>query len=477
MPRSHRSTRLVAPLLALALAGCSSSAASTTSSSRSCGTSDVKADVLSAARDWYLWKDELSVVDPAAYQAPSDLLDALTAQPRAEGKDRGFSHLTTQTASAAFFGAGQNLGFGFGLDVRGARLFVAQTFPGSAVAAAGLERGDEVLAIAASQGALGDDASRAADIISAGTLSAALSSGVASTRFFRVLKAGAAGPVDLSMTSAVYSLDPVPGAGAPLVLSAGAHRVGYLPLRAFIGPADDLLRSAAGGLKAAGVTDLIVDLRYNGGGLIGTAVVLTDLLGGARTPGQEMFRWKFNDAHAGTSGPVAFSAEPNALSPGKVAFIVRSGSASASELVINALMPYLAPAGAGPALALVGERTYGKPVGQFSFYRNPCDWLLLLISFQLLNSSGTGDYFQGLPDASFTGASCLADDDLGHPMGDAAEASTAAALRWIADGSCAGGPIPPAGAALLARREAERVAFEAQQPEPTLAQRHVAGLY
>ena len=469
------------PLLALAACGGSKSSAPT------CSTGEVKADVLTLAKDWYLWRDELVAVDAGAYTDPAAYLDALTATTRTEKKDRHFSFLTTKTASTAYFQEGQNLGYGFGIDTRGSQLFVAQTFPASAVAGAGIARGDKLVAIATATDGLGAAAAQVSEILRRASadpakdptadpaaLSKALGSGVVSTRAFRVKKL-AGSTVDLTMTSAIYNLDPVPGAASPTVLTVGTHQVGYLPLRTFISPAEDSLRAVAGAFKTAGVTDLIVDLRYNGGGLLATAGVLVDLLGGARTSADVAWSWKTNPSHGGDFSTVHFGAEPNALSPGRVAFILRGGSASASELVVNVLQPYLAKAGGPQDLAIIGARSYGKPVGQMGFDRSECDWLLMLISFQLLNADGTGDYFGGLPDANYRGGSCLADDDLGHPMGDPAEASTAAALNWIGGGACAGGPILPASAALLSQRRAEREAFEASAP--TLAQRQIAGLY
>jgi hypothetical protein len=186
-----------------------------------------------------------------------------------------------------------------------------------------------------------------------------------------------------------------------------------------------------------------------------------------------MYQFDVNNLHLPSN--VTFGTEAAALSPGRVAFIVTGGSASASELVVNALQSYLAPAGGARNLAIVGDRTFGKPVGQISFTNTACDVLMALVSFQLLNRNGTGSYFGGLPDASFGGDACLAADDLAHAPGDPAEASTQAALAWIDGGTCPGGPIAAVGPALLARRAEAAAAFE--RGRPTLAQRYIPGLF
>lgn len=150
MNRPNRTAALLLAVLAAgALAGCGSSKAS------ECSAGQEKADIHTVAADWYLWKDELATVDAGAFDDPSAYLDALTAGPRADKRDRHFSYLTTKAASSAFFDEGENLGYGFGLDTRGTQLFVAQTFPSSAVSAAGLSRGDELVAIATEVGGLG----------------------------------------------------------------------------------------------------------------------------------------------------------------------------------------------------------------------------------------------------------------------------------------------------------------------------------
>jgi hypothetical protein len=268
---------------------------------------------------------------------------------------------------------------------------------------------------------------------------------------------------EVTATTAAYGLDPVPGASNPIVLTTGTHKVGYLPLRTFIEPASNLLRGAMGQFAKAGATDLIVDLRYNGGGRLDVASVLLNLIATGHKSGDVMYRSVGNGTDSGNDYTVNFGTEASALSPQKVAFIVSGASASASELVVNALQPYL-----GSSLALVGDRTYGKPVGQAPYASADCDWVLMMISFQLENATGAGGYFTGLPDAAFTGATVAAADDLTHAPGDAAEASTAAALAWIATGA-APAPIPA--------KPSARLSLGLLHPAPSMVQRNLPGVF
>jgi hypothetical protein len=211
------------------------------------------------------------------------------------------------------------------------------------------------------------------------------------------------------------------------------------------------------------VTDLVVDVRYNGGGLISVAEILSNLLGAAQ-PASRMYQLQLSPANAFYDTISSFSEppQPQAIAPAHVAFVTTGATASASELVPNVLDPYL-------PVALVGDRTYGKPVGQFQFQDPVCNMALFLISFRLVNSAGNADYFSGLPDPpAFRGPLCPAADDLTQPQESPLEASTSAALYWLENGVC-----PPAPAAALAR-----VPTEFPRPlRPTPAQVDVPGLF
>jgi hypothetical protein len=213
------------------------------------------------------------------------------------------------------------------------------------------------------------------------------------------------------------------------------------------------------------VADVVVDLRYNGGGLLSTGEILADLLGGGLA-GQTMHQLTNAPSKASLDATAPFEAQPQAVTPGRIAFVTTGASASASELVPNALEPYR-------SVALVGSRSYGKPVGQRLFEIPGCSSLLALVSFQLRNAQGDGDYFDGLPDAAgaFSGPLCQAEDDLLHAPGDPAEASTAAALSWLETGTC---PSPPV--AFRLQRPAAPDGYPAP-PRPSPAQVHLPGLF
>ena len=466
---SHRRRAALLGALALSLAGCGSGSAPQVTGA--CTVDAEKQVVLATAQSWYLYQDLLPAsVDLNAYSTSAALLDGLTKQAQTAGEDRGWSFLITKQAAQQYFTAGQSAGFGLGLviDASTNHLLVQQVFGNSPAFTAGFKRGDDILAI----GTTAQTLVPMATLLSTSTgLSNALTTpGPGTMRYFQVQPVGtidAASIVVRSPASALYDLDPV----VSKVIATPSGNVGYVHLRTFVSTADDRLRTAFAAFKVQGIQKIIVDVRYNGGGLLDTANVLGSLL--HPVGGDLMYRFAFNAKHPDQNQDQKFTAEASGFQPASIAFITTGDSASASELVPNALAAYL-----GQSLAIVGSRTYGKPVGQASFdLGSSCADALYLISFALQNKDGYGGYYGGLPTADFKGTSCQAADDLMHEQGDAAEASTAAALSFLATGTC-GSPIAsaahddgrPAGGA-------GRVAASLRPVDPSPAQRDIPGLY
>jgi C-terminal processing protease CtpA/Prc len=145
-----------------------------------------------------------------------------------------------------------------------------------------------------------------------------------------------------------------------------------------------------------------------------------------RTEGQVFAEYSHNDKNAFRNRTLRFERKPNALALERVIVIATRASASASELVINALRPFM------PVL-VVGDRTYGKPVGQ---YVTPfCDKVLAPVAFSLRNADGQGDFFDGLQ------PTCVAADELDRQFGDPLEASLREALVLIDTGRCSRSPL------------------------------------
>jgi len=219
------------------------------------------------------------------------------------------------------------------------------------------------------------------------------------------------------------------------VINWAGKKVGYFAYLQFLSSFDDSLRAVFGRFKQKGVNELVIDLRYNGGGYVSSSDLLTNLMVKdiASRVDKVMNKRQYNDAYTkevikqyGASALVTnFKMESNNIgSLNRVFFLTSTGTASASELIINNLKPFM-------NVILIGEHTYGKNVGSFTITDNTKRWNYGLqpITFKILNALDQSDYgsVNGfLPDYA------LADDVLPYKLlGDPNETYLNKALNII----------------------------------------------
>lgn len=380
-------------------------------------------------KEWYLFPDTMPAnLDPSGYTTVQAYVDALTATARGQRKDRNFTYLTSIKSEDAYYNSGSNAGFGVRLSYETAgRVFVSESFEGAPALAAGIDRGTEILAV----GTTPENLQNVSALIAAnGAQGVTDALGAATAGTSRVLRVSTGGVVStVTLTKTDYSMTPVSSRYGAKIISESGKQYGYVNLRTFISTADPALRAAFAQFRAAGVTDIIVDLRYNGGGLVSIADLMGDLMGANRNA-TDTFEYAMYRSEKQTNNTVHyFKSQAQSIAPTRVAFIGSGGTASASELVINAMRPYLRT-----NAALIGTNTYGKPVGQIAIDKSSCDDRLRVIAFSLKNADRDGDYYDGL--ASKMEASCQAGDDINYPMGDPREASTRSALDFLQGKTC-----------------------------------------
>ncbi len=460
--------------LALALGACggggsNSNTSGGTAPTATCAISNQIGFADDVLNEWYLFPNLLdNTVNASNFTTVQDFLNARVAPARAQSRDKGFTFATSIAEENALINSGSSAGFGIRLsyDTANDRVFLLETFENAPGFQSGMDRGTELLAIGTTAGNLQTVASLMATGGPQSVIDALGPSDAGVTRVIRFAQVDGT-VIEASVTKAEFSLDPISDRYGALIIDDGGKSVGYLNLRTFI--VDDAaaqLRDAFQLFNANGVTELIIDFRYNGGGLVSVSEVFGDLLGQGRV-GQLWSQTILRDSKSSDNTTEFFENEANALQASKIAFITTGNSASASELVINSMLPYLNT----DSVALIGSNTSGKPVGQFGFDFDACDLRIRAVTFQTLNADDDGDYFTGL--AGTVPNTCQAIDDITNPLGDENEASVSTALDFLAGRSCTAIIGKPDDT--LAQRSSELQMLRPEQP--SAAQYEIPGLF
>ena len=390
-------------------------------------------------RSWidetYLWYREVPNVDLTQYDTTAKLFPLLKTPAKVvTGRLKDEFHFTRTTEEAEAQSSGTS--YGYGVDWNAIRSSAPREWiativaPDSPAALAGVKRGDRIMAI------------DGVDFVNVNTAAgvAVLNRGlypptVGESHAFSLLSPGDSSARTVTLTSAALQTKSVTTAGT---INTPTGRVGYVAFQTFSPYSSEAaLANAFSGLQAAGVSDLVLDLRYNLGGLLYVAGELSYMIAGpSRTNGKYFEKSVQNDKSPfGTQGDTTpffstaygFSLSPGTPLPtlnlGRVFILTSASSCSASEAVINGLR------GIGVEVILIGSTTCGKPYG---FYPTPnCGTTYYSIQFTGRNFKGEGDYINGFE------PTCAASDDLTKQLGDPAEKQLAAALTRRSTGVCA----------------------------------------
>ncbi|GAA0272837.1 S41 family peptidase [Alteraurantiacibacter aestuarii] len=443
-----------------------SSTPTPTPTSGTCSLSSRQSWTLAQLNEWYLFPDLLdTTVNPANYSSVQSYIDALVKPARDASRDRYFTYLTSIAEENAFFQQGASAGFGIrlGYDTAARRVYVIEAFENAPALGQNMDRGSELLAIGTSEANLQTVNSLMANGGPSAVINALGPDTAGTTRVIRIRDASGIDRT-ISLSKAEYALDPVSDRYGFKIINDGGKKVGYINLRTFIDTAGPDLRSAYQSFRAAGVTELVIDLRYNGGGLISIAEFMGDMMG--RDNDNQVFDYiTFRASKSANDSTYRINAQPESIQPTKIAFITTRGTASASEMVINGMQPYLG----NTSIALIGENTFGKPVGQIALDQAACDDRLRVIALRVENANRNGDYYTGL--ASTIPNSCRAQDDLTAQLGDPNEGMLSVALDFLAGRSC----TPISGGPATTQAVVDRGFLQREQPNT--AQRNVPGIF
>lgn len=419
------------------------------------------------SHDTYLWYDEIEDVDPGCCDTPTyfGLLRTLATTPSGKLKDQ--FHFTQNTAeyrarvSTGAVGAGYGASFAVLASRPPREIRVRFTEPDSPATQPGVDlaRGAEMLEVDGVDIVNGSTQADV-DIINAGLWPDALNE----THRFRVRDLDGT-ERSITMTSANITTSPVQH---DRIIETDTGPVGYMLFKTFgVQTAERQLVDAFTEFETAGVTDLILDMRYNGGGFIIIANQLSYMIAGDHARGRVFNQSQFNDKHRdfnpitgarlrpdifrtttlGWTTPQAGIPLPT-LDLERVFVLSSSWTCSASELVVNALR------GIDVEVILVGETTCGKPYGFYS--TDNCGTTYSTVQIRAVNAKNFGDYPDGFSPDNLRAVEgipvpgCVVPDDFEHGFGDPEEARVAAALQYRQNGSC---PTPSSVAALSVARQ------------------------
>ncbi len=388
--------------------------------------------------DTYLWYNELPDINPASYATPTDFFDdyqTYAKLPSGQYKDRFHFWYTTDEWNALINGT--QSGYGFQIAIESSAppraIYVVYTEPNSPAGMAGVGRGAKILTVD------GEDVTNGNNI---DKLNAGLFPSVAGeSHTFRILDVNSSTPRTVTLVSADVQVATVP---VTRTIDTPTGRVGYILFNDHFLPAEGELMSAVQQLASANVTDLVLDLRYNGGGYLFIAAELAYMIAGpAATKNKIMERETYSDKRAAdTNSPDSVTPFWDTASgyPGtnttqdaplpflnlkRLYVLTSAGTASASEAIINGLQGIDIP------VIRIGTTTYGKPYG-FAPQDN-CAVTYFSVEFKGANNKGFADYDDGFA------PTCTVADDYTHELGDANEKRLAAALYHRANGACPAG--------------------------------------
>ncbi|MCH9739993.1 MAG: PDZ domain-containing protein [Epsilonproteobacteria bacterium] len=370
--------------------------------------------VYDVMHDSYLFATSTETLEynNSTYNEPEKVLEAF------RHKNDRYSFIMDSQTLLDFYTEGKNKNFGFDFfytPVEGVSYYyfiVSYVYPNSPASNAGLKRGDIITSV---------------NNLTISNIDETLSIyEIEDTITFQVWNTTLQQNRDVTVTKAEYSVRTVLDAR---ILEENNQKVGYIVFQDFITQAIDELNYYFGVFKSEGVEELILDLRYNGGGEVSVANHLATLIGGEHVYGKVFEEVNFNEKYALYNFKEYFgSSNKNVLNLKRVFIIGTQSTASSSELVINALKAL----DNDVEVVQIGSTTFGKPYG---FYPTLfCDKALLLVNVESKNSDGVGGYTNGLE------PTCSANDDLFKAFGDREEASLKEALYYISNGDC--NPLP-----------------------------------
>ena len=370
-----------------------------------CTADTEKQFVFAVMNDTYLYYDQVPSVNLSNYETAEALLEDLKVSP-----DR-FSYITTAEANDNFFEEGTYVGFGFSSSpLAEERAYVVNfVYDNSAAGQGGINRSDRILAI--------NDVSAQAMLDGTG-LSAQLANindGESAT--FTVQSIGEA-QREVVLTKGLVTMNTILSSS---VVEHQGRSIGYAAISNFIENTSSDFTDVATTFNEASINELVLDLRYNGGGRVSAARTVSSLIGGDSTSDKSFAKYMHNDKYTSANSVILFNELSQAMNLTRVYVLTTDATCSASELVMNSLSPFV-------EVVRIGGATCGKPIGMYG--KTFCEKIILPIEFETRNHFDEGAYFDGLA------PTCEQPDIVNTGFADVQDAMFAHAIYHMDNASC-----------------------------------------
>lgn len=401
--------------------------------------------------DTYLWYSEVDDNNPSPFSVADYFSQLKTDERSVSGSFKDNFHFSQSTEdynqrTQSGVSSGYGISWEFVSSSSPRRLIVRYTEPSSPAAFAGVSRGYELKTID------GIDFVNAATQADVDKINEALFPSDPGQTFDFIFSDDAGKALlATKLTSANIELQPVQNV---TVINTAAGKMGYMQFNSFIRTAQDGLIDGFQQFVDQGVTELVIDLRYNGGGLLAMASQVAYMVAGsAQTNNQTFETLQFNDKHPNVDPVTGSTLQPTpfytkeinwttnqftnndlpSISLTRVFILATDNTCSASEAVINGLR------GVDVEVVLIGATTCGKPYG---FYpTDNCSTTYFTIQFQGVNAKGFGQYSEGFKPATTPVfddqlPGCKLADDFTQALGNTDESLLAAAVNYAETGIC-----------------------------------------
>lgn len=354
--------------------------------------------------EWYLWNDELPDLNVNNY---SDLNKYFEDQLVAQDK---WSFIADLEALLAFFENGTYTGYGFDLqfEIGNNIPYVSLVYNQSDLYDEGITRSWKLLEInSQSTSSMNEDQIR--DKLRDNSISLLFESRSGAQKTLNLTKK------EMNQNTVIYN-DVIP---------TEDKKVAYWVFDSFLDSSEADLNEAFDEFRTEGAEELVLDMRYNGGGSTEIANQLAGLITGNNHAEKIFSKYIFNESQSSENFSEEFITQTSAYNFERIFVITTSATASASELVVNSLKPYMG----AENIILIGSKTHGKPVGMNVFQVEKYNLAVLPITFHITDKDGEGYYFEGIP------VNYEIEDDLTHDWGDVDETNLKAALDYINNNS------------------------------------------